>query len=76
MGETAPNGVFMMGSPDDEADRYDDEGPKHEATDRKSTRLNSSHSQQYRMPSSAWKKKNKLSTHVKYNSQLEISHTY
>ena len=27
--------------------------------DRKSTRLNSSHSQQSRMPSSAWKKKNK-----------------
>ena len=30
-----------------------------DAVDRKSTRLNSSHSQQSRMPSSAWKKKKK-----------------
>ncbi len=27
-----PGGTFMMGSPDDELDRYDDEGPQHEVT--------------------------------------------
>jgi len=32
LGENVPNGVFMMGSPDDETDRYDDEGPQHEVT--------------------------------------------
>ena len=35
----------------------DDE--KHAELDRKSTRLNSSHPSRSRMPSSAWKKKNK-----------------
>ena len=30
--ENAPNGRFLMGSPESELERYDDEGPQHEVT--------------------------------------------
>ncbi|MBE7385845.1 MAG: formylglycine-generating enzyme family protein [Leptolyngbya sp. SIO1E4] len=30
--ENAPNGTFLMGSPENELERYDDEGPQHEVT--------------------------------------------
>ncbi|MEL6381354.1 MAG: formylglycine-generating enzyme family protein [Cyanobacteria bacterium J06626_18] len=30
--ENAPNGMFLMGSPENELERYNDEGPQHEVT--------------------------------------------
>ena len=43
--------------------------------DRKSTRLNSSHSQQSRMPSSAWKKKKKVKSKAEEQENQEKYYT-
>ena len=51
---------------------YVDEVRKLESTDRKSTRLNSSHIIRYRMPFSAWKKKEKYQKIFKSILDYEI----